>query len=70
MNQIDKSDEYIAFWAKLTKNVEEILKDYNNLSPENQQRASMEAQRIFMIQGVKGVLEYGKNCDKKCWYFN
>lgn len=66
MNQVDRSNEYNEFWIKFTKNVEEILKEYNKLSSENRQKASMEAQRIFMLQGVKGVLEYGKTCGKKC----
>lgn len=61
MNQVDSSNEYNKFWIKFTKNAEEILKEYSKLSSENKQKASMEAQRIFMLQGVKGVLEYGKN---------
>lgn len=52
-------DEYIEFWVKFSKNMGEILQEYYKLSPENQQKASMEAQRIFMLQGVMGVLEYG-----------
>ncbi len=61
MNQVDKGNEYNEFWIKFNKNAEEILKEYNKLSLENKRKASMEAQRIFMLQGVKGVLEYGKN---------
>lgn len=60
MNQVDKNDEYIEFWVKFSKNIEEVLREYDKLSPENKQRASMEAQRIFMLQGVMGVLEYGR----------
>ena len=60
MNQVDKSDEYVKFWAKFSKNLEEVLKEYNKLSPENKQRAGMEAQRIVMSQGVMGMLEYAK----------
>lgn len=61
MNQVDKSDEYVRFWTKFSKKAEEILKEYNQLSPENKQRASIEAQRVFMLEGVMGVLDYGKN---------
>lgn len=61
MNQIDKNDEYIMFWAKFAKKAEEILKDYNNLSPENRYRASVEAYNVLILQGVNGVIEYAKN---------
>lgn len=60
MDQINKNNEYVEFWAKFSKNAEEIRKEYNKLSPENKQRASMEAQRIVMSQGVMGILEYAK----------
>lgn len=60
MNQVSKDDEYIKFWTKFSKNLDEILKEYNKLSPENKQRASTEAQRIVMSQGVIGILEYAK----------
>ena len=60
MNQKDKNTEYVEFWTKLSKNLEEILKEYNKLSIENKQRASMEAQKIVMSQGVRGILEYAK----------
>ena len=60
MNQTDKNNEYVEFWTKFSKNLEEILKEYNKLSAENKQRASMEAQKIVMSQGVVGILEYVK----------
>jgi len=60
VNQVSKDDEYIKFWTKFSKNLDEILKEYNKLSPENKQRASTEAQRIVMSQGVIGILEYAK----------
>lgn len=60
MNQKDKNTEYVEFWTKLSKNLEEILKEYNKLSIENKQRASMEAQKIVMSQGVRGILEHAK----------
>lgn len=60
MNQTDKNTEYVEFWTKLSKNLEEILKEYNKLSIENKQRVSMEAQKIVMSQGVMGILEYAK----------
>lgn len=60
MKQIDKNNEYVEFWTKFSKNLEEILKEYNKLSAENKQRASMEAQKIVMSQGVVGILEYVK----------
>ena len=49
--------EYIKFWAKFSQKSEEILKEYNNLSDENKKKASVEAQRIFMIQGVAGIID-------------
>ena len=61
MDQVDRINEYNEFWIKLTKNAEEILKEYNKLSPENKQRASTEAQRIVMSQGILGILEYGRS---------
>ena len=60
MNQKDKNTEYVEFWTKLSKNLEEILKEYNKLSIENKQRASMEAQKIVMSQGVRGILKHAK----------
>lgn len=60
MKQTDKNNEYVEFWTKFSKNLEEILKEYNKLSAENKQRASMEAQKIVMSQGVVGILEYVK----------
>ncbi len=53
--------EYIKFWAKFSQKSEEILKEYNNLSDENKKKASVEAQRIFMIQGVAGIMEFSRN---------
>ena len=41
MKQTDKNNEYVEFWTKFSKNLEEILKEYNKLSAENKQRASM-----------------------------
>lgn len=61
MNQVDKNNEYNEFWVKFAKNAEEILREYDKLSLENKQKASMEAQRIILSQGVLGILEYGKN---------
>lgn len=40
---------------------EEILKEYNNLSDENKKKASVEARRIFMVQGVAGIMEFSRN---------
>ncbi|MCI9201971.1 MAG: hypothetical protein HFI03_16655 [Lachnospiraceae bacterium] len=53
--------EYIKFWAKFSQKSEEILKEYNNLSDENKKKASVEAQRIFMTQGVAGIMEFSRN---------
>lgn len=60
MEQDGKSNEYNEFWIKFVKNAEEILKEYNKLSPDNKQRASMEAQRIIMSQGILGIWDYVK----------
>lgn len=60
MERDGKSNEYNEFWIKFVKNAEEILKEYNKLSPDNKQRASMEAQRIIMSQGILGIWDYVK----------
>jgi len=44
--------EYIKFRTKFSQKIYEIFKKYNNLSDENKKKASLEAQRIFMAQGV------------------
>lgn len=57
--------DYIKFWAKFSQKVEEILNEYNNLSDENKKKATLEAQSIFMMQGITGVLEFGKSMSLK-----
>ncbi len=59
--QTQEMREYIRFWTKFYQKSEEILSEYNNLSDENKKKASAEVQRIFMAQGVAGVMEFSKN---------
>lgn len=61
MNQSNKNNEYVKFWGKFAKNADDILQEYNKLSPENRQRARMDAQRIFALQGIEGILKFAKN---------
>ena len=60
-DQSQEMREYIEFWTKLSQKLEEILKEYNNLSDENKKKASVEAQRIFMAQGVTEIMEFSRN---------
>lgn len=60
-DQTQEMREYIKFWAKFSQQAEEILHEYNNLSDENKKKASTEAQRIFMAQGIAGVMEFTRN---------
>ena len=60
-DQSQEMREYIKFWTKFSQKSEEILREYNNLSDENKKKASAEAQRIFMAQGVAGVMEFSRN---------
>lgn len=60
-DQSQEMREYIKFWTKFSRKSEEILKEYNNLSDENKKKASVEAQRIFMAQGVAGIMEFSRN---------
>lgn len=60
-DQTQEMTEYIKFWGKFSQKSEEIMREYNDLSDENKRKASAEAQRIFMAQGVAGVMEYGRN---------
>ena len=53
--------EYIKFRTKFSQKIYEILKKYNNLSDENKKKASLEAQRIFMAQGVAWIMEFSRN---------
>lgn len=57
--------DYIKFWAKFSQKAEEILNEYNNLSDENKKKATLEAQSIFMMQGITGVMEFGKSMSLK-----
>ena len=57
--------DYIKFWIKFSQKAEEILNEYNNLSDENKKKATLEAQRIFMMQGIAGIMELGKNMSLK-----
>lgn len=66
MNEkMQEMKDYIKFWTKFSQKTEEILNEYNNLSDENKKRATLEAQRIFMMQGIAGVMEFGKNMSLK-----
>lgn len=53
--------EYIKFWTKFSQKSEEILKEYSNLLDENKKKASEETQRVFMDQGVAGIMEFSRN---------
>lgn len=53
--------DYIKFWEKFSQKAEKILNEYNNLSDENKKRATLKAQRIFIVQGIAGIMELGKN---------
>lgn len=64
-DQSQEMREYIKFWTKFSQKSEEILKEYNNLSDENKKKASAEAQRIFMAQGIAGVMEFSRNMISK-----
>ena len=59
--QTQEMREYIKFCTKFSQKSEEILHEYNNLSDENKKKASIEAQWIFMAQGIAGVMEYSRN---------
>lgn len=67
-DQTQEMTEYIKFWVKFSQKSEEIMHEYNNLSDVNKRKASAEAQRIFMAQGVAGVMEYGRNMALKNIY--
>ena len=64
-NQTQEMREYIKFWTKFFQKSEEILHEYNNLSDENKKKASTEAQRIFMAEGIVGVMEFSRNMTLK-----
>ena len=50
--------EYDKFVIKLAHKVQEIQKDFNNLSDENKNRLENEVMRAFMLKGIVGVAEY------------
>ena len=60
-DQTQEMREYVKFWTIFSQKAEEILHEYNNLSDENKKKASTEAQRIFMAQGIAGVMEFSSN---------
>lgn len=60
-DQTKEMREYIKFWTKFSQKAEEIRHEYYNLSDENKKKASAEAQRLFMAQGVAGVMEFARN---------
>ena len=64
-NQTQEMREDIQFWTKFFQKSEEILHEYNNLSDENKKKASAEAQRIFMAEGIVGVMEFSRNMTLK-----
>lgn len=59
--QNDENNEYKEFWMKFTKNAEEVMQEYNRLSPANKQRADMDAWKIVAMRGLVGLCEYLKN---------
>lgn len=67
-DQTQEMTEYIKFWAKFSQKTEEIMHEYNDLSDENKRKASAEAWRIVMAQGIAGVMEYGRNMALKNIY--
>ncbi len=64
-DKMQETKDYIKFWTKFSQKTEEILNEYNNLSDENKKRATFDAQRIFMMQGIAGVMEFGKSMSLK-----
>ena len=55
------NNEYNEFWVKFMKNMEEIMQEYNKLSPSNKQRADMEVRNIIVAQGLWGLWNYLQN---------
>ena len=55
------NNEYNEFWVKFMKNMEEIMQEYNKLSPSNKQRADMEVRNIIAAQGFWELWNYLQN---------
>ena len=55
------NNEYNEFWVKFIKNMEEIMQEYNKLSPSNKQRADMEVRNIIAAQGFWELWNYLQN---------
>ncbi len=50
--------EYDKFVIELSHKIQEIQKDFNNLSDENRNRLENDVMRAFMLKGIVGVSEY------------
>ncbi len=50
--------EYDKFVIELAHKIQEIQKDFNNLSDENRNRLENDVMRVFMLKGIVGVSEY------------
>ncbi len=58
MKSIQEEYEYEKFIIELAHKVQEIQRDFNNLSNENKNRVENEVMRALMLNGVVGVSEY------------
>ena len=54
---MDSQQEYEQFLVKFSKTIRDIKDDFKNLSPENQQRISQEANAILRSYGRAMTLE-------------
>ena len=64
-NKMQETKDYIKFWTKFYQKAEEVMIEYNNLSNENKEKVTLEAQKILMMQGVAGVMEFGRSMSLK-----
>lgn len=54
---MDKEQEYIKFWLSLIDKMNEVQKDYNNLSEENKRRADSVRDAIICAHSLEEVIQ-------------
>ena len=54
---MNKEQEYIKFWMGIMEKINDIKKDYNNLSDENKRRADNVRDAIFGAQTLVDAVQ-------------
>ena len=54
---MNKEQEYIKFWANIIDKLNDIEKDYNNLSDENKRRADSVRDAVFQARSLADAIQ-------------